>query len=124
MQFTDILGFAGLVSAGLAWRTSAPAHKRLILLATLYISDAGFSRWLNAPIDAVVGTGFWGHVAAQYLPSDLVVLAIGGYDLLTRGRLQAAWAGGVAWTAMLQVSAMAMVFSSWWPPLAHRLVGH
>ena len=124
VQFTDILGFAGLAGAALAWRARPAAHKRLMLLATLYISDAGFSRWLNAPIGALAGTGFWGQVAAQYLPSDLVVLAIGTYDVITRGRPQAAYVGGVVWTAALQLIAMRLVFSAWWPPIANHLVGH
>src|SRR6202012_6103207 len=45
VQLTDILGFAGLVSFAIARRRESAAHKRLILLATLYISDAGFARF-------------------------------------------------------------------------------
>src|SRR5690242_6603851 len=44
VQLTDILAFAGLVAAGIALRGTPAAHKRLMLLATLYISDAGFAR--------------------------------------------------------------------------------
>jgi hypothetical protein len=124
VQFTDMLGFAGMVTAALLWRTRSAAHKRLILMATLYISDAGFSRWLNAPITSLVGQGFWPQLTAQYLPSDLLVLAIGAYDLLTRGRLLPPYVGGVAWTAALQLSATAVLLSTWWPPIANHLVGH
>jgi len=124
VQFTDILAFAGLVIPALLWRARPAAHKRLILLATLYISDAGFSRWLNAPIGSVLGQSYWAQVAAQYLPGDLIVAAIGAYDLLTRGRLVPAYVAGVAWTAALQLLAMAVMFSTWWPPIANHLIGH
>jgi hypothetical protein len=124
VQFTDMLAFATLVGAALALRGNASAHKRLILLATLYISDAGFSRWLNAPLSALLGHGYFAQLAAQYLPSDAVVLALGAYDLITRGRLHPAYLVGVIWMAALQLTGMALVFSSWWPPLANHLIGH
>lgn len=124
VQFTDMLAFALLIGAALTWRGNSSVHKRLILMGTIYISDAGFSRWLNLPLSAVLGHGFWPQLAAQYLPSDLLVLAIGLYDTLTRGRLLPAYVGAAASMAALQVLAMALVFSSWWPPLANHLVGH
>jgi hypothetical protein len=124
VQFTDILAFASLVAASLALRSNPSAHKRLILLATLYISDAGFSRWLNAPLGALLGHGYWPQLAAQYLPGDLVMLGIGVYDLITRGRLQPAYVAGIAWVATLELSAVAVLFSAWWPPIASHLVGH
>jgi hypothetical protein len=124
VQFTDILAFAGLVIPALLWRTRSAAHKRLILLATIYISDAGFARWLNVPLVSLLGHGYWPALAAQYLPSDLLVLGIGAYDVLTRGRLHPAYTAGVAWTAMLQLLATAVLLSSWWPPIANHLIGH
>jgi hypothetical protein len=123
VQFIDILAFASLIGAALAWRQSTAAHKRLILLGTLYISDAGFSRWLNAPLTQFFGQGFWPYALAQYLPSDLVVLGIGAYDVVTRGRLHPAYAAGVLWTGTLQIAAVALMFSSWWPPIALHLIG-
>ncbi|MBS0334657.1 MAG: hypothetical protein JSS35_17950 [Proteobacteria bacterium] len=48
VQFTDIVAFVGLLSAAVLFRNAAPIHKRLILLSTLYITDAGFGRWLFA----------------------------------------------------------------------------
>lgn len=124
VQLTDIVAFATLIIAALLLRGQSAAHKRLVLLATLYISDAGFARWLSIPIGTALGQGFWPQLTAQYLPNDLVVLGIGAYDLITRGRLLPAYAAGVAWTAALQLLAMALLFSAWWPPFANHLVGH
>lgn len=42
VQFSDILAFAGLTTAGLLLRGNSAAHKRLMLLGLIYISDAGF----------------------------------------------------------------------------------
>jgi hypothetical protein len=47
INFTDMLGFATLAVAGFALRRDPSAHKRLIILSTLYLSTAGFARlWL------------------------------------------------------------------------------
>jgi hypothetical protein len=43
VQFTDILAFAGLTAAGLLLRAIPSAHKRLMLMGLIYISDAGFA---------------------------------------------------------------------------------
>jgi hypothetical protein len=124
VQFTDIVAFAGLITAALIWRNKPAAHKRLVLLATLYISDAGFSRWLGDPIAALLGDTFWPQVASLYLANDLVVLALGGYDLITRGRLHPAYVAGVAWTATMQGVGAALLVSPSWPPVALHLIGH
>ena len=44
VQLTDILAFSGLTGAGLLLRARSAAHKRLMLLGLIYISDAGFAR--------------------------------------------------------------------------------
>jgi hypothetical protein len=99
IQFTDILAFAGLVSAAVLLRRNSAAHKRLILLATLYISDAGFSRWLGSDVGVVLGTSPAAFFAVLYLANDLLILALGGYDLVTRRRLHPAYMAGVAWVS-------------------------
>ncbi|MGA7540076.1 MAG: hypothetical protein WBW93_15075 [Steroidobacteraceae bacterium] len=45
IQLADMLAFAALGGAAIALRKSSDAHKRLMLLATIFIADAGFSRW-------------------------------------------------------------------------------
>ncbi len=47
VQSADMLAFAGLAGAAFLLVKQPAAHKRLILLATLYISDAGFARALG-----------------------------------------------------------------------------
>lgn len=124
VQFTDILAFAGLVTAAIVLRKHAAAHKRLILLATLYISDAGWSRWLGSSIVAIFGTGYCSTLARLYLSSDLLVVGLGVYDYVTRRRLHPAYVGGVVWTVANQLTAVALLSSPAWGSIALHLIGH
>jgi hypothetical protein len=124
VQLTDILAFAGLTSAAILCRKQSAAHKRLILLATLYISDAGFARWLGDPLQAVLGDGYWGLMAQLYLANDVLIVGLGAYDLLTRHRLHQVYIIGVMWVAALQLTAVALYQNPLWKPLAVKLLGH
>ena len=124
VQLTDILAFGTLIGTALLLRRNAAVHKRLVLLATLYISDAGFARWLGPGITAALGAGFWGRGAHLYLANDVLALGIGAYDLITRGRLQPAYLAGIAWTLLLQLVALTLLFTPAWAPVALHLIGH
>jgi hypothetical protein len=105
VQLNDIFAFAMLVGAAFAWRRTPPVHKRLILIATLFISDAGFARWLGDGLHAAIGEGYWGQFVPLYLCNDLLLLGIGAYDLATRRQLHPAWVAGTAFTLLLQLAA-------------------
>ncbi len=124
IQLSDIIAFAGLASAAFVLRNDSPAHKRLILLATLYISDAGFARVFGDGIHSLLGDGFWPFIAEAYLANDILMLGIGGYDLATRKRLHPAYVAGLSWSFFWQLSASVLYHSSVWKQVALRLVGH
>jgi hypothetical protein len=124
VQFTDILAFAGLTASGLLMRGIPSAHKRLMLLGLIYISDAGFARLLNGVIAAPLGQGVGGAVAGLYLGSDLLMLGLGVYDLATRGRLHPAYIAGVVWTIALQFTALVLLGNATWKALSLHLIGH
>ncbi|HEY3888902.1 MAG TPA: hypothetical protein VGL73_10035 [Caulobacteraceae bacterium] len=124
VQFTDILAFAGLVSAGLLLRGVPSAHKRLMLLGLIYISDAGFARFLNRIAAAALGQGFWGGMAGLYLGSDLLLLGLGAYDLVTRRRLHPAYVAGAVWMIGLQLTARGLLHSPAWKAASLHLIGH
>lgn len=121
VQLTDILAFAGLTAAGLALRARPAAHKRLMLLGLIYISDAGFARLINAAIAGPFSLGRWGGL---YLGSDLLMLGLGVYDLATRRRLHAAYFAGVVWMLALQVTALRLLGNATWKALSLHLIGH
>lgn len=124
IQLTDILAFAGLTTAAILSRNHSASHKRLILLATLYISDAGFARWLAEPLQALVGDGSGGLLAQLYLANDVLIVGLGAYDLVTRHRLQQAYIIGAVWIAAMQLTAVALYQSPVWKQVAVKLLGH
>jgi hypothetical protein len=124
IQLSDILAFAVLAAAAFAWRCTPSAHKRLILIATLYITDAGFARWLGDGIHGVLGDGYWSFLASAYGGNDVLLLGMGVYDLATRRRLHPAYLVGAAWTFAVQLGAGALYLAPWWKPVALKLIGH
>jgi hypothetical protein len=124
VQLTDILAFAGLTAAGLALRGIPSAHKRLMLLGLIYISDAGFTRYLNNFAADPLGDGLLGTAAGIYLGSDLLLLGLGGYDLVTRGRLHPAYMAGAAWMIAIQITAVTLLTNPAWKALSLHLIGH
>jgi hypothetical protein len=126
VQFTDILAFAGLAAAAFAsaLRGNPSAHKRLILLATLYISDAAFARFLGDGLHGLFGDGVLPFMVEAYLVPDILMLGLGGYDLITRGRLHPAYATALVWVAANEVTGAILYHSPTWKPVALGLIGH
>ena len=107
IQLGDMVGFLCLAGAGIALRNSASAHKRLMLLSLLFISDAGFARLLFPIFGQMAGTGFVGNFLISYAGNDLGMVALGAYDLATRRRLQPAYVGGMVLILLLQLAEIA-----------------
>lgn len=124
IQFTDILAFAGLVIAAITFRGRSPAHKRLILLATIYISDAGFARWLFPILGPVFGMGLWGFWGIAYIGPDILLFGLGAYDLVTRRRLHPAYVLGAIWMLANQFTATLLYHDPAWARFAAKLVAH
>jgi hypothetical protein len=123
-QLAEMLGFTGLSGAAFLLTRQPAAHKRLILLATLYISGAGFARllgWDGVPLpwlfDVRGGASlghFWPDWAAFSLANDVLILGLGVYDWITRRRLHPAYIAGAAYIAVLQLTAVALMVDPLW----------
>jgi hypothetical protein len=126
VQLTDIVAFAGLVGAGYRLRNVSSAHKRLMLLATIYISDAGFARWLSHPIGNLMGAydGFWPFLAEGHLLPDILTLSLGVYDLATCKRLYPAYVWGVFYAVAIQLASTWLYYAPFWKVAASCLIGH
>lgn len=122
IQFTDILAFVGLTSAAILLRKTPAAHKRLILLGTLYITDAGWARWLADAWLGLLGFGFWSFWIALYAAPNLLVVFVGIYDLATRRSLHPAYLIGIVWIFAIQMLAVSLYFSPAWVGLAKRII--
>ena len=120
IQFTDIVGFIGLIGAAVAFRNTAPIHKRLALLSTLSIADAGFARWLFSL--GMTGTDLLSTWGSLYVCTTLLILGLGAYDLITRRRLHPAYLTAVIWIAAIQATSMTLYFNPAWKASADRLI--
>jgi len=123
VQLTDMVAFATVGLAGVLKRADASAHKRLMLLSTIYITDAGFTRipriWAIArPSDAL---GAWAHL---YYGPALLVLGMGIYDLITRRRLHPAYVIVTLWFLALQIASTILLIDPRLGPVARTLLGH
>lgn len=124
VQMTDIASFAVLAGAGLLLRRRPAAHKRLMLLSTLYISDAGFARFLQDPIAHQLGSGYWPYFASFYLAGDILILGVGAYDLVTRRRLHPAYLAAIIGIAAIQLMSVHFRLDAGWKVEAAHLLGH
>jgi hypothetical protein len=123
VQLTDMIAFGTLAGAGLWLRTTPTSHKRLMMLALIYISDAGFARFINDHVSAPLGEGFWGDMFGLYFGSDLLMLGLGISDLITRRALHPAYVAGVAWALCMELTALAGWHSAAWKALALHIIG-
>ena len=123
IQMGDMLAFAMLTGAGVALRARPAAHKRLMLLSLLYISDAGFGRALGAMLTFPTPFTFWFDFAGDYLLSDLGTFALGIHDLLTRRRLHPAYVAGILFVLAMQFAATWGHVTPALRPLALGLIG-
>lgn len=104
-------------------RSDPPAHKRLILMATAVILSAGFGRWWGDAIDAIVGTGFWGVLLANWLGTMLLMGAAAMFDQATYGRTHAVWKRGGASYVLAFAGGSALYFSNSWPVFVRSVLG-
>lgn len=124
VQLADMIAFTTMVGAGLLLRSRPDYHRRLMLLGTLFISDAGFSRWLGDPIQAAMGgDGYWPFWGSLYVPNIVILAIIGAYEFATRRRLHPAYLAGAALTLVIQFTAAALFFSPTWKAVSLKLIG-
>ncbi len=124
VSFTEMLAFGGLVGAALLLRGAPSAHKRLMLMATLYITSAAFARFTSDGIRSVIHDPFWGMFSVLYLCSDVLILGIGAYDWLTRRRLHPVYLPALVWVAANEIGSMWLYFQPFWLHFTTRLLGH
>ena len=89
IPLADILMFSTLIYFAFRQRINPPAHKRLILIATLAILDAAYDRW---PIHAA----WWDFRVTPLLCCYPLLLLLMGYDKWSTGKVQRVtlWATG------------------------------
>lgn len=110
VALSEIAGFAVPVFFAFRLRSTPEYHKRLILIGTIAMMTAGFGRWpvhflLHKPLPAM-------------LAAFSLLLLVGGYDLLSRGKLHRATVLGGAWVIFAELSGDAIGHTAAWHSFA------
>jgi hypothetical protein len=122
VQLEGMLGFAIMVGTGFLLRRKPSAHRRLMLLGTLSISDAGFARFTGVWLHQNMAPGYWADFAGIYAANDVLILVLGAYDLITRRRLHPAWLAGASYMFLSQFTATALLRDAAWNAIALHLI--
>lgn len=122
--FLDALNFTVIASSGLILRADAVAHRRLMMLATIFITGAGFGRWLGAPVAKLMGGGPVAFYLENYAAVLILVVGMVLYDLRTRGRLHPLVAAAMAFGLTDNWLACFLHELPAWKAISDHLLGH
>ena len=121
LEFQEMIAFSVFMSAGVIFRRSPAAHKRLMILSAVAISDAGFARiWLIGIKTEIPGLfGWW----LQYFWGIfLILVAMGLWDFWRRRRIHPAVLFGAALLWAGEIATTILNFSPTWREIMVRLV--
>jgi FtsH-binding integral membrane protein len=111
----DIIVFGALVTAAILERRRSETHKRLMLLATISLLTAAVARFFRE-----FGVG---GPLPLFLGTDVFVLAVVAYDLISRGRVLPATLWGAAMVVVFKPLLLALSFTPPWLAFADLLRG-
>ena len=69
-----------------------------------------------------IAMGFGPQIARHFAQSQPVILGLGAYDLITRGRLLPAYAAGTVGIATIQALAISLYLNPAWKPIASSII--
>jgi uncharacterized membrane protein YozB (DUF420 family) len=124
VQFTNAFGSVALLTAGFFRRRDSAAHKRLMLMGTIAVTEPGFSRIWAPLLEAAWGEGYLPFYFSTYIGTFLLVLALGAYDLATRRRLHPAYIGAALWIFANEALATWLFYQPFWLAWMKGMTGH
>ncbi len=124
VQFTNVSGSIALLAAGFLMRRHPSAHKRLMLMGTIAVTEPGFSRIWEPLLAAHWGEGYVTFYFSTYIGTFLLVLAVGAYDLATRRRLHPAYVGAALWIFANEGAATWLFYQPFWLSSMKAMTGH
>ncbi len=116
ITFFSMQAFGIIVALGIAWRKSADAHKRLMLLSNAAILEAAVGR---LPLQIVVDTA----PLSFYLGADLIILAGIIHDWRSGGSVHRVWIWGGGALVVSQILRVAIMNTAPWLAFAHFVAG-
>lgn len=124
VNFANTFGSVFLLFAGFLMRRDPASHKRLMLMGTIAVTEPGFSRiWLTT-LEARWGEGYVPFYFSTFIGTFVLVLAVGAYDLATRGRLHPAYVASVLWIFANEVVATWLFYQPFWLSAMKAMTGH
>ncbi len=118
-----VIGFGTLAGSAIAHRRDSPAHKRLILLATILIIGAAYARWWGDGLERMVGDGYLGLLIHSYTGTTLLLLLAMAHDLRTRRRIHPVYRWAVPFILAGEFVTTIAYHSPAWLPVARFIVG-
>jgi len=124
VNYTNAVGSIVLLTAGFLMRRNPAAHKRLMVMGTIAVTEPGFSRiWMDF-LEARVGDGYLGFYISTYIGTFLLVLAVGVYDFATRRRLHPAYIAAALWIFANEALADWLFHQPFWLAAMKHMTGH
>lgn len=123
LNLVDMLVFAGLISSAILLRRDAEAHKRLIVLASIFLLDGGCARLFNPFVDPYFSPGAAGVFERNFLWVDGIVLCCVLYDVITRGRPHPVQVRAIPLVIICQIAASVVSASAVWQAAALNWAG-
>jgi hypothetical protein len=126
LPWLSATSFAAISLTGLAYRGNAAIHKRLMLLGTVVLSDAGFGRWLGPQLGPLLGhmfgPGFIAFFVPDFIGSILIMMAMLGNDIAVRRRPYPVVLGAIGFAIATQVVITFVYIDPAWTPIAEHLL--
>jgi hypothetical protein len=116
VPFFAINAFAILVWLAVAWRDRPEAHKRLMVLASVVVVEAGVAR---IPLGSIQAFAPWSF----FVGGDLVIFAGIFYDVVSRGRIHAVWLWGGGAVIASQILKLVISQTAPWHAFAQWVAG-
>lgn len=134
IMFGDMLVFGPIAGYGLYLHKQPAAHKRLLLIATLALTDAGFGRWFSSKIVHLfandlstyktLSEGALPFFVGQLLCPLVLILSVGVYDLVTRKKIHPVYPWALGWWMIVGFAEMILYYNEGWLSLCKKMVGH
>ncbi|MBV9883496.1 MAG: hypothetical protein JO276_10850 [Sphingomonadaceae bacterium] len=124
VNYTNAIGAVVLLAAGFLLRRDPAAHKRLMVMGTIALTEPGFSRIWEPFLEARLGEGYLPFYVSTYVGTFLLVLAVGAYDLATRRRLHPAYVAAALWIFANQALADWLFHQPFWLAAMKQMTGH
>lgn len=123
VQLGDLVSFGVLVAFALAFRKRPSTHKRLMLMATIALSAAGWARLEGALDHNHWPKGLIYDFPQLYYGSVILLAAVAAYDLATRRRLHPAFLAGATFILGMETLEVLLWRSDAFTPIARHIIG-